>query len=448
MNPSTNARTLVKPRGQLRGTVRRARLIAALVVTVFALGVRVGEALQWEGRGSTGPSPRAEYGFAFDTNRDVAVLFGGSSTLSFTAVNRETWEWNGMAWSLVNMGGPSSRCDNAMAFDSNRNRVVSFGGYRGTYLADTWEWDGATWDTVAVPGPSPRADAFMVFDSARGVMVLFGGQSSTGQILRETWEYDGAAWTLRGTGSPSARWIQRMAFDSDRGVTVLFGGANTGGVLGDTWEWDGTAWEQIAAAGPVARYGHAMAFDAARHVTVLFGGQTGFNFGVGPLGDTWEYNGIAWTQMPVVGPHERTFVKMVYDSARDRMVLFGGYNGTHMVRDTWELAEPATDVRAVGDMGDAGPALLPGLSQNAPNPFRDRTAIAYRAPSAGAMRLAIYDAQGEFVRDLVDDVETPGSHAVVWDGRDHRGRHVPSGVYLYRLVAGRHVVGKRMVLVR
>jgi glycine betaine/choline ABC-type transport system substrate-binding protein len=62
---------------------------------------------------------------AADTSRNVAVVFGGSSNLSFAAVNRETWEYNGTGWLLVNQAGPSARCDNAMAYDSIRQRVVS-----------------------------------------------------------------------------------------------------------------------------------------------------------------------------------------------------------------------------------------------------------------------------------------------------------------------------------
>jgi hypothetical protein len=425
----------------------RPRALVAFLLGVFCLGVRIGEALQWEGRGTTGPTPRAEYGFAFDTGRDVAVLLGGSSDLTFAAVNRETWEWNGSAWSLVNQAGPRGRCDNAMAFDSNRGVVVSFGGYRGTYLSDTWEWNGTAWDSVELAGPSARADAFMVFDSARGVMVLFGGQPPVGPILGDTWEYDGKAWAQQATTGPPARWIQRMAYDSDRGVTVMFGGAAPGGLLSDTWEWDGTAWDSVEVAGPSARYGHAMAYDPARHVTILFGGQTGFNFAVGPLGDTWEYDGAAWTRLAVAGPRDRTFVKIVYDDARQSMVLFGGHDGQSMLGDTWELA--TQHPTGVGESGRAiDEPFAPTLGQNAPNPLRDRTVIPFRLPEGAPARLTVFDAQGSLVRRLLDGRQAPGEHAAVWDGRDHRGREVPSGVYVCALVVRGFEVTRRMVVVR
>jgi hypothetical protein len=65
-----------------------------------------------------------------------------------------------------------------------------------------------------------------------------------------------------------------MAFDARRGVTVLFGGRPlAGGVpLGDTWEWNGVAWVERAGDEPPARLGAAMAFHEARACTMLFGG--------------------------------------------------------------------------------------------------------------------------------------------------------------------------------
>jgi hypothetical protein len=73
-----------------------------------------------------------------------------------------------------------------------------------------------------------------------------------------------------------------MAYDSARGVIVLFGGLNSSGYNGETWEWNGTAWTQRIVRGPSPREGHAMAYDAARRVTVLFGGRDG------------AYNGETW----------------------------------------------------------------------------------------------------------------------------------------------------------
>ena len=49
------------------------------------------------------------------------------------------------------------------------------------------------------------------------------------------------------------------------------------------------------------------------------------------------------------------------------------------------------------------------------------------------MRLTIYNALGQPVRTLIDQVQAAGSYQVHWDARDHRGAAVGEGVYLLRL---------------
>jgi hypothetical protein len=324
------------PRGITRHRSAPAMLSGLLSLVFLTHANPVLAASAWEQRPASGPSPRCEFGFAYDSFRGVSVLFGGSSTLDFAAVNSETWEWDGTQWTLRSSTGPSARCDNAMAFDSNRHVVVSFGGYNGVYLGDTWEWDGALWQPVAGTAPAARADAFMAFDSIRNVMVLFGGQAANGGIFRDTWEYNGT-WVRRATGGPPpARWIHRMAFDRTRGVVVMYAGANPLAVLSDVWEWNGTSWTQRPDGATPARYANAICFDVVQGASLVFGGQSGFGFGDTPLGDTWKYDGTTWTNLAIAGPPARTFTKMVYDEGRGRAVLFGGWSDGPL-GDTWEL---------------------------------------------------------------------------------------------------------------
>ncbi len=89
------------------------------------------------------------------------------------------------------------------------------------------------------------------------------------------------------------------------------------------------------------------------------------------------------------------------------------------------------------------PAIF-GLQQNRPNPFTaDGTTIGFSLGSPGAVRLAVFDVQGRMVRRLLNAVLPAGSQSVLWDGRDDRGNHLPSGIYLCRLEAqGRAEVRK------
>jgi len=113
------------------------------------------------------------------------------------------------------------------------------------------------------------------------------------------------------------------------------------------------------------------------------------------------------------------------------------------------------DVDANGNVTTHGPiqieAALPtefALSQNFPNPFNPSTNIQYQLPRPAQVRLVIYNALGQFVKQLVHREQSAGFHTVVWDGRDHHGHAVPSGVYHYRLEADGVVMTKKMVLAK
>lgn len=83
------------------------------------------------------------------------------------------------------------------------------------------------------------------------------------------------------------------------------------------------------------------------------------------------------------------------------------------------------------------------LAQNFPNPFNPTTEIGYRISEIGRTRLAIYDLLGREVAVLVDGVQTAGSHSVTFDAS-----RLASGMYLYKLEAGGHVITKKLMLLK
>src|SRR5690606_34687314 len=83
---------------------------------------------------------------------------------------------------------------------------------------------------------------------------------------------------------------------------------------------------------PPVRRSHAMAYDSARRRVVLFGGFSTAQ----TYGDTWEYDGNDWTQrFPTNAPPARASHAMAYDVVRGRVVLCGGIAATNF-GDTWE----------------------------------------------------------------------------------------------------------------
>ena len=88
-----------------------------------------------------------------------------------------------------------------------------------------------------------------------------------------------------------------------------------------------------------------------------------------------------------------------------------------------------TAIEATTGPTPTGWSLLP----NYPNPFNAGTILPFIAPDSAPAALHIYNLHGQKVRTLATDQAAAGYGEVAWDGRDHSGRVVASGVYLYRL---------------
>jgi hypothetical protein len=116
------------------------------------------------------------------------------------------------------------------------------------------------------------------------------------------------------------------------------------------------------------------------------------------------------------------------------------------------------DIRILGDTGGSvdAPSIGGGavatvafaLEPNQPNPFRADTRIEFALPSAANTSLAVYNVQGQMVRELVDGPRDAGRHTVDWDGRDSGGQKVAAGVYFYRLESDGRTVTRKMTVMK
>jgi len=88
------------------------------------------------------------------------------------------------------------------------------------------------------------------------------------------------------------------------------------------------------------------------------------------------------------------------------------------------------------------------LRQNSPNPFNPSTLIRYQLPEAAHVTIHIYSTLGMLVANLVDGEQEAGYHSVVWDGKDNTGKTVSSGIYLYKMEAGKFSSVKKMMLLK
>ena len=104
--------------------------------------------------------------------------------------------------------------------------------------------------------------------------------------------------------------------------------------------------------------------------------------------------------------------------------------------------QDATGV-AVEPVPDATVPMAFTLGANYPNPFNPQTVIPFTLPEAAHVRLRVFDALGREVAVLVDERLAPNPYQVTFDAGS-----LPSGLYLYRLEAGRHALTGTMVLVK
>ena len=94
------------------------------------------------------------------------------------------------------------------------------------------------------------------------------------------------------------------------------------------------------------------------------------------------------------------------------------------------------------------PALALTLYPNYPNPFNPTTTIRYYLPENSWVCLVIYDVSGKLINTLVNKHQEKGTQTAQWDGKDQHGNSVASGVYVYRLTAGKETISKKMILMK
>lgn len=213
---------------------------------------------------------------------------------------------------------PSERSTPGVAFDSGRQVLVLFGGYdkSGKVLNDTWEWSAASSWTEKHPStiPPARGMTAIVYDRVRHVTLMYGGRDAVGGKVRcgevgqwfcsdDTWTWDGTNWTeLHATGGPPP-FVPAMTFDDASGATLLY---NFMGNVPGTWSWDGANWSLKASGSnnnpDPGRGEPVMVFDPASKHVVMF---AGFSPGGGNVQTMWKWGGQSWTSFGVDAPFPR-----------------------------------------------------------------------------------------------------------------------------------------------
>ncbi len=274
------------------------------------------------------PAPRFGHSMAYASSAGGIILFGGETEWFDPILGpqrvawNDTWSYDLETNDWTDLGpapAPPRRLAHAMAYDSRSDHVVLFGGSRyeppsQTPTNDTWLYNvtAIAWTNVTPSQSPPARDLHsMAYDSQSDQIVLFGGRNFT-TTFSDTWTYNltSNTWTNKTPAvGPSARVGAAMTYDVRSGLVVLFGGNG----LSDTWVYNYTAntWTNMT---PVAApSGGRIAYDEWSDRVILLGG-----------GETWAYDANAnlWTNLsPAKSPSADG--PMVYDAKSGHVVLLG-----------------------------------------------------------------------------------------------------------------------------
>src|SRR5712692_8758815 len=315
-------------------------------------------------------------GIGYDAVNNRLILYFPTNP-SVTGSSVEVWvltNANGMggtpAWiQLLPSGSPPfSNALQAVVYDTVTNRLIVYGGCFANCspaLSNVFVLTNANglggppaWSESTVTNPQPRTHHPAVFDSANNLLIPFGGhfaffgtdQNDTRTLSNANGVASPSTWSTLSTsgGPPPIRNQHTAIYDQTNNRMTIFAGTNYICCpnhqidKNDLWvltNANGTGgtptWIQQSPLGslPALRFGHSAVYDSVNNRMLVFGGRDdGSSL---TLGDLWQLsnaNGLggtpAWTQLTQMGtpPGPRFYHAAEFDTANQRMILFGGRN--------------------------------------------------------------------------------------------------------------------------
>jgi hypothetical protein len=285
---------------------------------------------------------------------------------------------------------PSARGEVRGVWDTDRQRMVFFGGDQGVpqncfpqtdFVGQTWSFQTDCDNFLNLSGPDDppaRGRYAAALDATRARMILHGGRWREGTSGRYTlyddlWAFDLATdtWSELATGGPSARTNHIAVVAGDR--FLLYGGnRSTDGAsfipLGDLWAFDlvDNEWSELSTSGatPGARLFHAGALSNDGGTLYVYGGGDENAF-FGPFfGDLWalDLDQMEWTELHsgvgLGAPRGRIWADLLFDGPRNRLLLWAGHDDGALgnTNQLWafDLGGGTWERLIQGDVLDAG----------------------------------------------------------------------------------------------
>jgi hypothetical protein len=281
-----------------------------------------------------------------DAAGERAYLFGGRDG---AIVHGDLWVYDlatdTWAEAAASGTGPDPRFGHEAVWVNDIGLVVFAGQAGPTFFNDLWAFDPeeGTWGRLEASGAIPKERyGSCAAIGPDGRLWISHGFTSDGSRFADTIAYDfgTATWTDETPdGNLPVNRCLHGCWWTDDGSFALYAGQTTGvTALGDRWVLSGTGWSRVEGAAPPDRNLYARARVAG--ATLVVGGQAvDGEF----LSDAWLlFDGSAEAdELSISGggaPPGRAGAELISDSARDRLLLFGGRDGDGAFADLWELS--------------------------------------------------------------------------------------------------------------
>lgn len=340
---------------------------------------------------------------------------------------------------------------------NNGAEIYVFGGNNSPgSLGNTLKYNVAsnTWQTMAAM-PTRVTDALVVKYSESRIFIVGGGDGYFGtntfltsivqiyNINTNTYSYS--------TNFPIN--IAMLGGGIYRDTIIAVGGYTSGGnATANCYKGVinpatlGITWTSIPSypSGPILRMASYVAVKNTGVGIMCTGGAVGGNV---PTAQThfWNFCTQSWQS----GLPNNSLARSNYKACgpgNDRIYMAGGYTNTGVGTTEMiifsQIEGPCMNMVGINGNENGIPKDYE-LAQNYPNPFNPSTRITFSLPLGGFVKLALYDMNGKFIKDITSSVYSAGTHSISIDASE-----LPSGVYLYKLLSGDFTDSKKMVLIK
>ncbi len=209
----------------------------------------------------------------------------------------------------------------------------------------------------------------------------------------------------------------------------------------------GRSWNTVLA-NTLARFSSILVHPKVTKLVLAGGTAAGSSFALYESRDGGEHWNLLFANHPAQGLSSIAFDPFLARDPPPRPEI--AYLAT-LGSGVWLYSLSPTGT-GVGEEPAAGTLRrAPLMTQNFPNPFNPGTMIRFEIPPALAnaeASLAIYDLNGDLVRELIQQRLPAGNHAANWDGKDQAGAQVSSGIYFYLLQVGNVTAMRKLSLVK